>query len=190
MDVFISSSADCQLDSEFAFSLKKKKKTLAEGSCRLRYAAFIASTSCIYPPPLIQTSMQRSSRGHVSNLRANSEAASLFQKHGNLPHMVACATEEKVPSMSVTLSDCQNTPASGCDSKYSVLYNLNHYSIKLMMTSQADIKSVFLTYLQGYVHVICLQIKSRILEGCKAWFRTGFMMLLSITYWRKEQKFN
>lgn len=134
--------------------------------------------------------MQRSSRGHVSNLRANSEAAGLFQKHGNLPHMVACATEEKVPSMSVTLSDRQNTPASGCDSKYSVLYNLNHYSIKLRMTSQADIKSVFLTYLQGYVHVICIQIKSGILEGCKAWFRTGFLMLLSITNWRKEQKCN
>lgn len=98
-------------------------------------------------------------------------------------------TEEKVPSMSVTLSDRKDTPPSGCNSKYSVLYNLNHYSIELRMTSQADIKSVFLTHLQGYVHVICLQIKSGILEGCKAWFRTGFMMLLSITYWRKEQKF-
>lgn len=49
-------------------------------------------------------------------------------------------------------------PLGEASIKYSVLYNLNHFTIKLRMMSQDDMKSVFLAYLQGYVPVICLQI--------------------------------
>lgn len=136
MDVLISSSllaADCQLDPEFA--LKKLKAPAGwdiQPSLRL---------------------LLHFSYSFDTNLNEKVKQGTCLKSTRKLG---GCKSTPKAWKSSP--HDHLNKGRNGWSTKYSVLYNLNHYSIKLRMMSQAEIKSVLLTYLQGYAPVICLQI--------------------------------